>query len=109
MISVSLSDVWVQEMSCSRFGDAWGEEKSEGHAYNVCKENVLFKVLNTITRMNLSFTLVGVHHRTNLPFLFFPTGIPFTFKTYYVQGSNGHWHSAIYMTRSQVEVQTCEN
>lgn len=71
MISVSLSDVWVQEMSCSRFGNAWGEQKSEGHAYNVCKENVLFKVLNTITRMNLSFPLVGVHHRTNLPFLFF--------------------------------------
>lgn len=83
-------------------------KKSEGHARNVCKENVLFKVLNTITRMNLSFPLVGGHYRTNLPF-FFPAGIPFTFKTYYVQGSNGHWNSAIYMTKPQVEVQTCEN
>lgn len=55
-------------------------KKSEGHAYNVCKENVLFKVLNTITRMNLSFTLVGVHYRTNLPFFFFQLEFPLLLK-----------------------------
>ena len=98
-----------REWAAAGLGICGGEEKSEKamHTTSV-KENVLFKVLNTITRMNLSFTLVGVHYRTNLPF-FFPTGIPFTFKTYYVQGSDGHWNSAIYMTRPQVEVQTCEN
>lgn len=60
-----------REWAAAGLGICGGEEKSEKamHTTSV-KENVLFKVLNTITRMNLSFTLVGVHYRTNLPFFF---------------------------------------
>jgi hypothetical protein len=41
----------------SRLRGMWGRNQvRESTAYNICKENVLFKVLNTVTRMNLIYS-----------------------------------------------------
>lgn len=46
---------WSSGNEPQQAGGCVGGEGGESHAYNICKENVLFKVLNTITRMNLIY------------------------------------------------------